>query len=79
MSEKEKNAKMNGRSPAIGYDGPDHGAGGLTKREYIAAHAMAGLMASYDPERGINEISDPQLAARISILHADALLEALEE
>ena len=46
---------------------------GMTKRELIAMHALAGILTG---TRG--SPSDMQLAARRAVLHADALLAELE-
>lgn len=46
---------------------------GLTKREYFAAMAMQGLLAVIEPCT-----QSSQLTAKYAVLHADALLEALE-
>lgn len=43
---------------------------GLTKREYIATHILAGLVVDCD--------TNPVLNAELAIQHADALLKALE-
>jgi len=56
------------------------GSFGLTKREYFAAKAMEGSLASEDIKDGIlwSDKLLPQLAQR-SVMVADALIAALEE
>ncbi len=49
--------------------------GGLTKREYFAAMAMQGLLAS---EAGGDHFDTEEGAAMCAVSHADALLDALE-
>lgn len=65
----------NGNEPAFisqYRDGPVFG--GLTKREYFAAMAMQGLMASdFHGEIGFDA------CALVAVKQADALLKALEE
>lgn len=48
---------------------------GLTKREYFAAMAMQGYLASYGPNEPVNSES----AAKKAVKLADALLTELEK
>lgn len=48
-------------------------SGGLTKREYLAAHAMQGLLADHTLDYSFADI------AKMAVSFADALLAALEE
>jgi hypothetical protein len=48
---------------------------GLTKREYFAAMAMQGYLASYDPKT----IAEVNAVAKYSTRYADALIKALNE
>lgn len=75
MSTLNENAVENGGEcaftrPTTALPNGDHdwGATGLTKREYIATHVMAGLAAF---------ISPPDVAG-MAVRYADALLAALE-
>lgn len=73
--------------PGIKYERPGegHGAsimtivGGLTKREYIAAMAMQGIMSSgaYDQVIGTTCFIPEELAASKSVIYADALIAEL--
>lgn len=47
---------------------------GLTKREYIAAVAMQGILAAW----GQHDVTDAGEIASDAVLHADALLAELE-
>lgn len=72
----------NPNDSAIGYDGPDHHANGLTKREYFAAMAMQGLIAdgAADYEGDENKhgnVCDPAGLADEAVELADALIYAL--
>lgn len=61
-------------NPETGYTGYQNpGQPGMTKREVIAMHALAGILTG---TRG--SPSDMQLAARRAVLNADALLAELE-
>lgn len=42
--------------------------GGITKREYLAAKAMVGLLSNP------NCVNNPEHVARMSYMHADAML-----
>ena len=65
----------NANEPAFSCQTNDHdsGAHGLTKREYMATHILAGWMG--DPSCGhvMTEM------VQIAIAHADELLKQLEE
>ena len=50
---------------------PVEGTSGMSLRDYFAASALAGLLASPDPT-----LPDPRGVAKISYQFADAMLEA---
>lgn len=53
-------------------------AKGLTKREYLAAMAMQGIISSmHSPETRAGE-GDPVMVAKDSVNYADALLKQLD-
>lgn len=55
--------------------------GGLTKREYFAGLAMQGLCANplvKESEGGLLEADLMKMVSELSVRHADALLEELE-
>jgi hypothetical protein len=58
------------------YNSFHEGMGGLTKREYIAAMAMQGWLASY---AGVDVVPDPQVIASKVVKITDALLAELEK
>lgn len=70
-------ATQTGNSPAFPIEESLNDCGsinfGLTKREYFAAMAMQGMIASE-----IDEASSPEGIAKMAAEHADALLKALE-
>ena len=69
-------AIKNGKQQAFPQDWGENGYdNGLTKREYFAAIALQGLLASY---AGLDQNPQPQEAAQRSINFADALLLELE-
>jgi len=51
---------------------------GLTKREYFAAMAMQGFLASSVSINNTNERT-PKLIASVAVITADALIEALNK
>lgn len=65
----------NPKDSAFGFDGADHYAEGLTKREYFAATALSlfcsGMLR--------NERADPPHIARIAVEIADALIDQLNK
>ena len=64
-------ANNNFNAPAF----PDKKNSGLTKREYFAAMAMQGYLASYGPAEPVNS----QHVAEKAVRCADALLTELEK
>lgn len=65
--------KINPDASAFGHGDHHHGgAPGLTKREYFAAHALQGLLAS-----GAHNKWTCEDAAHDAVLLADALIKAL--
>lgn len=65
------NDRRNGDDMAFPCDGPNVPAYGLTKREYIAAMALQGFLASLNGEAAYNDV------AADAVGYADALLAAL--
>ena len=58
---------------------PSSAASGMSKREYFAAQAIAGLMTEANITALDEDIYTPSIAANIAIQVADALIEALNE
>ncbi len=54
---------------------------GITKREYIATHALQGLLSIYDSEhaRVVPNTDNIQYMAELSVKAADILLEELNK
>ncbi|HHL1692043.1 TPA: hypothetical protein ACQ299_000955 [Klebsiella pneumoniae] len=69
-------SKENNGGPAY----PNQGYEGLTVRDYFAAQAMRGWLASY-PERDKHPVAThhENMVAELSYLMADAMLKAREE
>lgn len=69
-------SKENNGGPAY----PTQGYEGLTVRDYFAAKAMQGWLASY-PERDQHPVATHRenMVAELSYLMADAMLKAREE
>ena len=74
MTAKDR-AIENSGSDAHAWADHGHGQGGLTKREYIAAMAMQGLLASETTENRFATLAD---LAESAVQQADELLLALE-
>lgn len=68
-----KKQESNGRGSLDTYYSPE---GGLTKREYVAAMAMQGLLSSVGENEYYECHSD---CAKAAVSYADALLKQLEE
>lgn len=68
-----RDAKQNGREPAMPFSGQHIEYTGLTKREQFAGLALQGLMVG---QRGSQ---DPAVNATIAVRHADALLVELND
>ena len=62
-------------SVGYGSDGQSYFQEGLTKREYIAAMAMQGLLAKYT----LNTPSDQTTIAQLSVELADVLLNEMSK
>lgn len=60
---------VNGHTPALPTEGAKYP--GLTKREYFAGQAMAGILSGWD-------VGDSEYVAKDAVAMADALLERLE-
>ena len=68
-----------------GYEGPQWGERGLTKREHVAALALQGILASLSPEMilAMGEQAEArgqtptEFNATMAVQHADALLAEL--
>jgi hypothetical protein len=58
------------------YNSFGDGLGGVTKREYFAAMAMQGWLASYG---GLQTVPDVKMVAAKAVELADALLAELEK
>jgi hypothetical protein len=73
--------KTNGNDPILGFQ--DEGAGdvkgGLTKREYFAAMAMQGLLATMNHDNFAPSFDNVTYAANMSATAADLLIKSLNK
>ena len=73
--------KTNGNEPATGYASDNRHEKGLTKREQFAMVAMQGLLSIEKGAMNIDSfrVFSPESISKLAVLHADALISALNE